>query len=94
MIRLFFLFTYSECLWLASALTLHASEAVDDHGQRHALGNLICGVLSPFTLKGPPLVPPITLTLMSRGSMLGGVVRDARTSGSLVLFKRRLPALH
>ena len=33
-------------------LTLQAVEAVDEEGERHALGNLICGALSPFLVHG------------------------------------------
>jgi len=69
-------------------LTLQAVEAVDEEGERHALGNLICGALSPFLVHGQAVVPPMTLTLVRRGRTTGGVMRDGARSGSLVLFAR------
>lgn len=74
------------CGMVGSTLTLHAIEAEDDQGERHALGNLICGALSPFLVNGVAVLPPMTLTLMRRGSMTGGVIRDSTRSASLVLF--------
>ena len=65
-----------------------AAEALDDEGQRHALGNMICGALSPFLIGGRPVLPPVTVTLMRRGSVIGGVMRDAHISASLALFAR------
>ena len=63
-------------------------EALDEEGQRHALGNMFCGALSPFLIGGRPVLPPVTVTLMRRGSVVGGVMRDAHTSASLALFAR------
>jgi hypothetical protein len=31
---------------------IQAIEALDDEGERHALGNMICGALSPFLVNG------------------------------------------
>jgi hypothetical protein len=70
----------------AGTLTLQAIEVLDEQGQRHALGNMFCGVLTPFVINGQPLLPPVTLTLVRRANVLGGVMRDARSSASLALF--------
>ena len=78
---------------LGQVVTLQAVEALDRHGQRHALGNLFCGALDPLSIHGQALLPPVSITLMRRGSMLGGVMRDIKNSASLVLFQRRQAAV-
>jgi hypothetical protein len=40
----------SVCLCVC--VYIQAIEALDDEGERHALGNMICGALSPFLVNG------------------------------------------
>jgi hypothetical protein len=63
--------------------TPQAVEALGS-GERHPLGNLICGALQPFGVK---LQPPIKFKLERRGDTLGGVMRDLDSSAGIVLFK-------
>ena len=41
-----------ECVCVCLYVYTQAIEALDDEGERHALGNMICGALSPFLVNG------------------------------------------